>query len=161
MTRAELTEKLLDIKREKGWTWKYICDEIGGMSPMLITGAVLGQMKMTKPQAAKAAEMFGLSKSEQALLNEVPYRGIADAADRSADLPLLRAGDGQRPGAEGADRRGIRRRHHVGHRLRHADGTATRSQGGPGAHLHVGKIPAVQILRLNRQRAGAMDYKEE
>jgi cyanate lyase len=26
-------------------------------------------------QAAKAAELFGLSKSEQALLNEVPYRG--------------------------------------------------------------------------------------
>ena len=76
MTRAELTEKLLDIKREKGWTWKYICDEIGGMSPVLITGAVLGQMKMTKPQAAKAAEMFGLSKSEQTLLNEVPNRGL-------------------------------------------------------------------------------------
>ena len=75
MTRAELTEKLLDIKREKGWSWKYICGEIGGMSPVLITGAVLGQMKMTKPQAAKAAEMFGLSKSEQTLLNEVPNRG--------------------------------------------------------------------------------------
>src|SRR5580693_8208593 len=75
MTRAELTEKLLDIKREKGWSWKHICGEIDGMSPVLITGAVLGQMKMTKPQAAKAAEMFGLSKSEQTLLNEVPNRG--------------------------------------------------------------------------------------
>jgi len=75
MTRAELTEKLLDIKREKGWSWKYVCGEIGGMSPVLVTGAVLGQMKMTKPQAAKAAEMFGLSQSEQTLLNEVPNRG--------------------------------------------------------------------------------------
>src|SRR5271156_3565530 len=45
------------------------------MSPFLITGAVLGQMKLTKPQAAKAAELFGLSKSEEALLNEVPHRG--------------------------------------------------------------------------------------
>jgi cyanate lyase len=36
MTRAELTEKLLDIKREKGWSWKQICSEIGGMSPVLI-----------------------------------------------------------------------------------------------------------------------------
>jgi cyanate lyase len=27
-SRAELTEKLLDIKREKGWTWKYICGEM-------------------------------------------------------------------------------------------------------------------------------------
>jgi cyanate lyase len=75
MTRAELTEKLLGIKREKGWSWKYICNEIGGMSPMLITGALLGQMKLTKPQVAKAAELFGLSKGEQALLNETPYRG--------------------------------------------------------------------------------------
>ena len=75
MTREQLTEKLLDIKREKGWTWQHICKEIGGMSPVLITGALLGQMKLTKPQAAKAAELFGLSKSEQALLNEVPQRG--------------------------------------------------------------------------------------
>jgi len=75
MKRADLTEKILDIKREKGWTWKHICEQIGGMSPVLITGALLGQMKLTKPQAAKAAELFGLGKSEQALLNEVPLRG--------------------------------------------------------------------------------------
>jgi cyanate lyase len=75
MKRSDLTEKLLDIKREKGWTWKYICEQIGGMSPVLVTGAVLGQMKLTKPQAAKAAELFGLSKVETALLNEVPMRG--------------------------------------------------------------------------------------
>jgi cyanate lyase len=75
MTRADLTEKILDIKREKGWTWKHICEEIGGMSPMLVTGALLGQMKLTKPLAAKAAELFGLGKAEQAMLNEVPYRG--------------------------------------------------------------------------------------
>ena len=75
MNRADLTEKLLDIKREKGWTWKYICEQIGGMSPVMITGGVLGQQKMTKPMAAAAAKLFGLSKSEQALLNEVPMRG--------------------------------------------------------------------------------------
>jgi cyanate lyase len=75
MTRADLTEKILDIKRDKGWTWRYICEEIGGMSPMLVTGALLGQMKLTKPLAAKAAELFGLSKADQAMLNEVPLRG--------------------------------------------------------------------------------------
>ena len=58
MTRAGLTEKLLDIKREKGWTWKYICEQIGGMSPVMITGGVLGQQKMTKPMAAAAAKLF-------------------------------------------------------------------------------------------------------
>ena len=77
MTRAELTEKVLAIKRDKGWSWRHICGEIGGMSPVLVTGALLGQMKLTRPQVAKAAELFGLSKSEQALLNEVPYRGAA------------------------------------------------------------------------------------
>ena len=75
MNRADLTEKLLDIKREKGWTWKYICEQIGGMSPILVTGAILGQHKLTKPQAAAAAKLFGLSKSEQAMLNEMPMRG--------------------------------------------------------------------------------------
>ena len=75
MNRADLTEKLLDIKREKGWSWKYICEQIGGMSPVMITGGVLGQQKMTKPMAAAAGKLFGLSKSEQALLNEVPIRG--------------------------------------------------------------------------------------
>jgi cyanate lyase len=77
MTRTDLTEKLLDIKREKGWTWKYICEQIGGMSPILVTGAILGQMKLTKPQAASATKLFGLSKAEQTLLNEVPMRGTA------------------------------------------------------------------------------------
>ena len=75
MTRGDLTEKLLDIKREKGWTWKYICGEIGGMSPVMITGAILGNHKMTKPQAAAAAKLFGLTPAEQTMLNEVPMRG--------------------------------------------------------------------------------------
>ena len=75
MKREELTEKILDVKREKGWTWRHICDEIGGMSDVMIVGALLGQMKLVKPQAAKAAELFGLSKAEERMLNEVPYRG--------------------------------------------------------------------------------------
>ncbi|MFN3348665.1 cyanase [Pseudorhodoplanes sp.] len=75
MKRSDLTEKLLDIKREKGWSWKHICAEIGGFSDTLIVGAILGQMKLTKPQAAKAAELFGLSKAEEAMLNEIPMRG--------------------------------------------------------------------------------------
>jgi cyanate lyase len=75
MTRADLTEKILDIKREKEWSWKHIHDQIGGTSPVLLVGALLGHMKLTKPQAANAAELFGLSKSEAAMLNEVPMRG--------------------------------------------------------------------------------------
>jgi cyanate lyase len=75
MKRDELTEKILDIKREKGWSWASICEQIGGMSPVMITGALLGNHKLTKPQAAAAAKLFGLSKTEEAMLNEVPMRG--------------------------------------------------------------------------------------
>jgi cyanate lyase len=75
MKRAELAEKILDIKREKGWSWKYIADEIGGMSPILVVGALLGQMRLPKPLTAKAASLFGLSETEKRMLNEVPTRG--------------------------------------------------------------------------------------
>jgi len=75
MTRDQLTEKILDIKREKGLTWKQITEAIGGMSPMLVVGALLGQMKLVKPLAAKAKDLFGLTEAEAAMLNEVPYRG--------------------------------------------------------------------------------------
>ena len=75
MQRSDLIEKILDIKREKNWKWKDICQKIGGFSETLIVGALLGQMKLTRPQAGKAAELFGLSKAEEAMLNEVPMRG--------------------------------------------------------------------------------------
>jgi cyanate lyase len=75
MKRSQLTEKILDIKREKDWKWKHICQSIGGFSDTMIVGALLGQFKLTKPQAAKAADLFGLSKSEEKMLNEVPMRG--------------------------------------------------------------------------------------
>src|SRR6266536_1674290 len=73
MQRVQLTEKILDIKREKGWSWKYICGEIGGFSPMLITAALLGQMKLTKQQAQSA---------EQRRCDQ--YRG--ESADLAADV---------------------------------------------------------------------------
>lgn len=76
MRRDELTEKILDIKRANGWSWKHITDEIGGLSPVLIVGALLGQQKLVKPLAKKAAALFGLSEGEERMLNEVPYRGM-------------------------------------------------------------------------------------
>ena len=75
MKREDLTEKILDIKRERAWTWKHVTDAIGGMSPVLVVGALLGQMKLPKVLAAKAGELFGLSPSETQMLNEVPTRG--------------------------------------------------------------------------------------
>jgi len=48
---------------------------VGGMSPVLVVGALLGQMKLVRPLAAKAAALFSLTSDEEAMLNEVPYRG--------------------------------------------------------------------------------------
>ena len=75
MRREQLTEKILDIKRARNWTWKSICKEIGGVSEVMIVGALMGQMKLVKPLAAKAAALFGLDETEARMLNEVPYRG--------------------------------------------------------------------------------------
>jgi cyanate lyase len=75
MKRADLTEKILDIKRSNGWSWKHITTEIGGVSEVLIVGALLGQMKLVKPLAAKAAKLFDLTADEEKMLNEIPYRG--------------------------------------------------------------------------------------
>ena len=77
MNRGQLVEKILDIKREKAWTWKHITEEIGGMSPILVVGALLGQMKLPKSLAEKAGSLFGLSEAEKRMLNEVPARGAA------------------------------------------------------------------------------------
>src|SRR5215467_655233 len=75
MRREQLTEKILDIKRHRGWSWKHITEEIGGVSPVLIVGALLGQMKLVKPLAKNAAQLFGLTDDEERMLNEIPNRG--------------------------------------------------------------------------------------
>jgi cyanate lyase len=77
MKRPDLTEKICDIKRERNWTWRFIADQIGGMSPVLVVGALLGQMKLTRPLAAKARQLFDLSELEERMLTEVPLRGTA------------------------------------------------------------------------------------
>ncbi len=75
MNRQELTEKVLVAKRAKKLSWTQIAEKIGGGSPILITAALLGQMRLDAVQAAKAAELLGLGEEAKALLQEVPYRG--------------------------------------------------------------------------------------
>ena len=75
MKRAELTEKIIEIKRANGWSWTHIAKEIGGVSPVLVVGALLGQHRLVKPLAKSAAALLGLSPIEEAMLNEVPMRG--------------------------------------------------------------------------------------
>ena len=80
MTRAALTEKMLSQKRLKRLSWKTIGAEIGGGSPVYITAALLGQMKLRPEQAERAALLFDLTDEEALLLQEVPYRGSLPTA---------------------------------------------------------------------------------
>ena len=89
MKREQLTEKILDIKREKGWSWKYVSEEIGGMSTDSVVGALLGQMRLPKALAEKAGNLFGLADVEKQMLNEVPIRGTPMPPTDPLLLPVL------------------------------------------------------------------------
>ena len=114
MTRDELTQKILAIKRAKGLSWKTVVAEIGGGSAVYLTAAMMGQMKLRPEQAERAAALFGLDADEQALLQQDPVSRLAadPGADRPVDLPLLRIGAGLRHDLEGVDPGRVRRRHH-------------------------------------------------
>ena len=79
MTRAELTEKVLATKLNKGLTWAQIAKEVG-RSPVWTTAALLGQMTMNKEEAQKAAKLLGLTDDDMALLQVVPMRGSVGTA---------------------------------------------------------------------------------
>ncbi len=127
MKREDLTEKLLDIKREKGWSWKHICEQDRRLFE------VLDRRRHPRPdeadqaagrQCRRAVRPVEVRNRDAQRSADARHRH-ADAADRSPDLPLLRDGDGQRAGLEGADRGRIRRRHHVGDRFRHGAWSAS------------------------------------
>ena len=76
MKRADLTEKILDIKREKGWTWKHICEA----DRRHVAGA--DHRRAARPEEAdQAAGREGrravrpLEGASRRMLNEVPMRG--------------------------------------------------------------------------------------
>ena len=74
-TREAITEKVLQAKHAGALTWKAIAGQIGTGSPVLIAAALLGQMTLTREEAAKAATLFDLTSEEAALLTEPPFRG--------------------------------------------------------------------------------------
>jgi cyanate lyase len=80
MTRDDVTAKILAKKRAQGLSWKTIAAEIGGGSPVYLTAALLGQMRLRPAQAERAAKLFDLDAAEQSLLQEIPYRGSLPGA---------------------------------------------------------------------------------
>ena len=79
MNRNEITEKIVAAKVSSGITWSEVAGRMG-QSKEWTTAACLGQMTMTKEQAATAGEIFGLSAEEQKWLMVVPYKGSLPTA---------------------------------------------------------------------------------
>ena len=72
--RTQVTEMIRAAKVAKGLTWKAVADAVGN-SKEWTTAACLGQMAMTKEQAATVGELFGLSDEAVPWLQIVPYKG--------------------------------------------------------------------------------------
>ena len=77
MTRQDLTERIIEAKREKGRSFKALADRVG-RSEVWTTAALLGQMGMGEAEAAAAAQALGLDARAQALLCECPTKGSLD-----------------------------------------------------------------------------------
>lgn len=76
MTRADVTELVLSQKRMKGLSWKEIHEKVSiSTSPIVVTAALLGQMRLEPGEAEKAAGLLDLPEEAKILLTEIPYRG--------------------------------------------------------------------------------------
>src|SRR3954462_222472 len=74
MTRAELTEKILQIRIDRELTWKWIAEQ-SGLSKEFTTAAALGQMGLPAEAARKGGAALDLNSHEVKLLQQIPNRG--------------------------------------------------------------------------------------
>jgi cyanate lyase len=73
--RAQLTQKILDRKRQLNLTWATIANALGANSPIVYTAAMLGQFQLTADEAQRAVALLELDPADAALLTECPVRG--------------------------------------------------------------------------------------
>jgi cyanate lyase len=79
MTRTDVTEMVVMAKIRKGLAWTKLAKAVG-QSKEWTTAALLGQMQMTKQQAAAAGKLLGLPADAVLLLQQVPYKGSLPTA---------------------------------------------------------------------------------
>jgi cyanate lyase len=75
----DVTEKIVTAKVTKGIKWSDVAAKVG-LSKEWVTAACLGQMTLTKEQAATVGDVFGLSPDEQKWLTVAPYKGSLPTA---------------------------------------------------------------------------------
>jgi cyanate lyase len=85
LDRNHVTEKIITEKVARGITWAEVAAKVG-KSKEWTTAACLGQMTLTADQARTVADMFGLTASESAWLQVVPYKGSLPTAIPSDPL---------------------------------------------------------------------------
>jgi cyanate lyase len=79
MSRIDVTEKIIATKVSKGLRWADVAQRVG-VSKEWVTAACLGQMTLTRDQAATVGQIFGLTEEETKWLSVVPYKGSLPTA---------------------------------------------------------------------------------
>jgi cyanate lyase len=79
MNRINVTEKIIAAKVSRGLKWAEVAAKVG-LSKEWVTAACLGQMTLTKDQAAVVGELFDLTEEERQWLTVVPYKGSLPTA---------------------------------------------------------------------------------
>lgn len=79
MTREDVTELIYSAKVQKGIKWADVAAKLK-LSKEWTTAACLGQMTLTKEQAAIVGKIFGLPAEAVKLLQAVPYKGSLPTA---------------------------------------------------------------------------------
>ncbi|QKX17427.1 cyanase [Microbulbifer sp. YPW1] len=77
--REQVTAMILSAKVRKDLKWGQVADAVG-QSKEWTTAACLGQMTLTKQQAAIVGELFDLSDEAIAWLQIAPYKGSLPTA---------------------------------------------------------------------------------
>ena len=73
--RAELTEKIVQIKIERDLTWAGLAALAEGLSKEFVTAGLLGQQTLPAAAAQAIGAELGLTAFEIKLLQQAPYRG--------------------------------------------------------------------------------------
>ena len=79
MTREDVSDLIYSVKVQKSIKWADVAKKVGE-SKEWVTAACLGQMTLTKEQAAKVGKIFGLPLEAVRLLQVVPYKGSLPTA---------------------------------------------------------------------------------
>jgi cyanate lyase len=74
MNRNDVTGKIMAMKVRQGLKWAEVAAKVG-KSKEWVTAACLGQMTLTKYQAAEVGAIFGLTEEEKQWLTFPPFTG--------------------------------------------------------------------------------------